>query len=150
MKCALTGHRDLPADFDVNQLYDLLETVVREGYDTFYCGMARGFDLLALDCLVALAAKYRLHLIACIPYEGQENGFSYEMRKRYLRLLEWCDEKIVLSPTYRFGCYHARDRYMVDHTDLVIAYCTRDSGGTAYTLAYAKKQGKEIRFLEEN
>lgn len=150
MKCALTGHRDLPEAFDVNELYDLLEGVIREGYDTFYCGMARGFDLLALDCLVSLGRKYPLHLVACIPYEGQENSFSFETRKKYLSLLEWCDEKEVLFPAYRFGCYHARDRYMVDRADLVVAYCTRDSGGTAYTLRYAEKSGKEIRYLGES
>ena len=100
MKCALTGHRELPENFDVNRLYDLLEAAVRDGYDTFYCGMARGFDLIALDCLVALGRKYPLRLIACIPYEGQENSFSFETKKKYRDLLEWCDEKIVLYPAY--------------------------------------------------
>ncbi len=147
MKCALTGHRDLPETIDVNRLYDMLEEAVSEGYDTFYCGMARGFDLLALDCLVSLSRKYALKLIACIPYAGHETGFSFETRNTYRRLLEWCDEKIVLYPAYRYGCYHARDRYMVDRADLVIAYCTRDSGGTAYTLKYAEKSGKEIRYV---
>ena len=36
---------------------------------------------------------------------------------------------------------------MVDNADIVIAYCTRNSGGTAYTLGYAKEKGKEIRYL---
>ncbi len=147
MKCALTGHRDLPENFDVNKLYDALETAINEGYDTFYCGMARGFDLLSLDCLVALSRRYKIKLVACIPYEGHENSLSFETQKKYRSLLEWCDEKVVLYPAYCYGCYHARDRYMVDRADLVIAYCTRGSGGTAYTLRYAEKTGKEIRYI---
>ncbi len=145
MRCALTGHRNLPSAFDVNKLYDYLEAVVLEGYDTFYCGMARGFDLKALDCLVALGRKYRLRLVACIPYPGQEKNFTDEDRTQYSRLLEWCDEKIVLYRHYCVWSYHARDRYMVDNADLVIAYCTKDSGGTAYTVSYAKKKGVEVR-----
>ncbi len=147
MKCALTGHRDLPENFDGNGLYDMLEKSISEGYDTFYCGMARGFDLFALDCLVSLGRKYSLKLIACIPYRGQENSFSAEDREKYSRLLEWCDEQVVLYPTYCYGCYHARDRYMVDNADLVIAYCVKEKGGTAYTLRYAEQKGKEIRVL---
>lgn len=148
MKCALTGHRDLPAKVDVNKLYDTLESVIADGYDTFYCGMARGFDLLALDCLVSLARKYPIKLIACIPYAGHENGAAADVREKYKALLEWCDEKVVLAPAYFCGCYHVRDRYMVDNADLVVAYCTRDSGGTAYTLRYAAKKEKEIRYTE--
>ena len=127
----------------------MLETAIQDGYDTFYCGMAKGFDLLALDCLVSLGRKYPLHLVACIPYEGQENSFGYEMREKYHSLLEWCDEKVVFYPAFHYGCFQVRDRYMVDCADLVIAYCTRDSGGTAYTIKYAKKNQKEIRYLQE-
>lgn len=148
MKCALTGHRDLPENFDVNKLYDLLEQTIRDGYATFYCGMARGFDLLALDCLVSLGRKYPLKLVACIPYVGQEKSFPQKEKERYKKLLEWCDEKEVFGTNYFAGCFHVRDRFMVDRADLVVAYCTKDSGGTAYTLAYAKKKGKEIKILE--
>lgn len=147
MTCALTGHRDLPEDFQVNVLYDTLEELVRAGYDTFLCGMARGFDLLALDCLITLKQKYRITLEACIPYRGHEDSFSAEERKRYLNLLEWCDKKHYIYNSYQSGCFLARDRMMVDRTDLLIAYCMRDAGGTAYTVKYAEKKGVEIRNL---
>ena len=148
MKCALTGHRELPEKFDVNKLYDLLEQTVRDGYDTFYCGMAKGFDLLALDCLVSLGRKYPLKLIACIPYLGQDRKYTEKEKEKYTSLLEWCDEKKVFSTHYFNGCCQTRDRYMVDEADIVVAYCTRDKGGTAYTVAYAKKKGKEVRMVE--
>lgn len=69
--CALTGHRDL-ADFDENALAYELESLVKEGYTAFLCGMAQGFDLLALKLLAALKQKRTLYLEACIPFEGQE------------------------------------------------------------------------------
>ena len=149
MKCALTGHRDLPENFDINRLYDLLEEIIRDGYDTFYCGMARGFDLLALDCLVSLRGKYPLKLIACIPYAGQDSNYTEKEKEMYRSLLAWCDEKNVFSDHYFNGCCQTRDRYMVDEADIVVAYCTKNSGGTAFTITYAQKKGKEVRHLEQ-
>ncbi len=145
--CALTGHRDLPPDFDRNALYDELEELIREGYDCFLCGMACGFDLTALDCLVELKQKYPIGLEACIPYEGQANGFPAEEKARYDRLLAFCDEKSVLYRGYDRGCFLGRDRYMVDKADLVLAYLTKNTGGTAYTVRYAKKKGVKVQFV---
>ncbi len=146
--CALTGHRELPASFDDNALYDALEALVKEGYDRFYCGMAEGFDLRALCCLVALKQKYRIFVVACIPFEGQERSFSGENRQVYRSLLPWCDETSVLFPAYRNGCYLVRDRYMVDRADLLFAYCVKEKGGAAYTVHYAGEKGVPVRFFE--
>lgn len=146
--CALTGHRDLPENFDVNKVYDALETLIREGYTSFLCGMARGFDLLALQCLADLKQRYHVRIEACIPYAGHGNGLPPEERKKHHELLTWCDEHTVLAPAYYNGCMLARDRYMVDKCDVVLAYCTRDMGGTAYTVKYARTKGKEVRLID--
>ena len=39
---------------------------------------------------------------------------------------------------------HRRNRYLVDHGCVCVCYLTGDSGGTAYTVRYAEKQGLEI------
>ena len=145
--CALTGHRELPPDFNKNALYDKLEEFLKAGCDSFFCGMARGFDLLALECLVALKQKYRFYIEACIPYTGHENGLSRAEKKHYLELLEWCDQKTILFDGYKSGCFLARDRYMVDCSDVVLAYCTKETGGTAYTANYALKKGKPVVYI---
>ena len=41
-----------------------------------------------------------------------------------------------------------RNRYMVDHSALLIAVYDGMLGGTMYTLSYAMKQGLEIVTLE--
>ncbi len=142
--CALTGHRKLPGSFRREILYDTLATLVGKGYETFCCGMARGFDLEALDCLVDLKQRYHVRIEACIPYSGQETGFPAADRKRYKELLSFCDEKTVLSPRYFPGCFLARDRYMVEKCDLLLAYCVREKGGAAYTVRYAERCGVTI------
>lgn len=145
--CALTGHRELPEDFPAGMLAYALEDLVDGGYTVFYCGMARGFDLLALECLAAIKQRKKIFIEACIPYAGHEQSFSLYERKRYKELLSVCDKKTVLFPSYRAGCMLARNRYMVDRCDLVFAYCEKKTGGTAYTVQYAEKCGIEIKFF---
>lgn len=145
--CALTGHRELPADFDKNALFDRLEQFLEDGCGNFLCGMARGFDLLALECLADLRRKYRFSVEACIPYAQQGERLPAAERGRYETLLGFCDKKTVLFESYREGCLLARDRYMVDRADVLLAYCKREKGGAAYTVSYAVKKGKPVVFL---
>ena len=144
--CALTGHRKLPPNFNRNVLFDELEGLVKSGYTTFFCGMAMGFDLLALSFLVELKERYPLYLEACVPFKGQENSFSREDRLLYRELLLKCDCVTVLFDEYKNGCFLVRDRYMVDCADTLFAYCVKASGGSAYTVRYAKQTGRDVVF----
>ncbi len=147
--CALTGHRELPPSFSENVLFDALEEVIQAGCTCFRCGMARGFDLLALSCLVRLRQKYVFSIEACIPYTGHWRSFSAEERKQYRLLLSWCERRTVLFPAYTRGCFLARDRYMVEGADLLLAYCTKERGGAAYTVEYAKRAGVPVKYIGE-
>lgn len=145
--CALTGHRDLPPDFPEDKLYYALSDLVEEGYRTFYCGMARGFDLLALKCLVEIGKRTPLTIEACIPFLGQERNFPEKEKALYRELLPQCSRKTVLYKSYALYYFLARDRYMVDRCDLLFAYCIKSTGGAAFTVDYAKTKGKEVRLF---
>lgn len=144
---ALTGHRDLPDTFDDGALKRALSALVFEGYRNILCGMARGFDLRALEILLSSGERPSLTFEACVPYAGQERGFSESEKERYKTLLSRCEKKTVLFDRYQSGCFLARDRYMVDRADALFAYCERDRGGTAYTVRYAQKKGIPVIFL---
>ena len=146
--CAITGHRDLPLNFDKNALYEELEKLIRDDCDRFLCGMAEGFDLTALDCLLALRQKYAITLEACVPFPQQDQYFSRKNKKLYAELLGACDVKLVLSQNYYSGCFLARNRFMVDHCDLLFAYCKKETGGTRYTVGYAKNAGIPVVFFD--
>jgi len=55
------------------------------------------------------------------------------------------DKVVCVSNTANRGAYLARDRHLVDGSAYCITYCTRNSGGTAYTVRYAKERGLKIR-----
>ena len=148
--CAFTGHRNLTDDFNAEELYESIETVIEGGADTFYNGMAQGFDLIAAECVLHLKKKYPyIRLIACIPCLGQEKNFSAVDKERYVQILKRSDEQVILSEYYFKGCMQVRDRYMADRADILVAFCKKEKGGTAFTVQYFQKKypRKQILFL---
>lgn len=145
MTVAFTGHRDV---HDPNWVYDCLKMTIKDliakGADTFICGGAVGFDTLAATAVLELREQYPIRLMLAIPCEGQDAKFSPAMKSTYQQIRADADEEVVLYPYYQRGCMHSRNRYMVDHCDLLVAYCHKPTGGTAYTVDYAKEQGKKI------
>ena len=144
--CAFTGHRNLNADFSLKELKIKIEGLIKEKkVNTFYCGMAMGFDLYAGEIVAKLKKKYPVRLIACVPYYGQEKGYLEDYKKRYVKLLKACDEQVLLSEKYYRGCLLQRNRYMVDNSQFLICYLREQMGGTFYTVKYFKK-----KYGEEN
>ena len=142
--CSLTGHRILPDHFNRRLLFDELESFIKDGCTTFFCGMAEGFDLLCLQFLIELKESYPIYVEACVPFKGQEKSFSRENRLLYSDLIQKCDKVTVLFERYKNGCFLVRDRYMVDCSDFLFAYCTKNEGGSAYTVRYAISANKQV------
>jgi uncharacterized phage-like protein YoqJ len=142
--CAFTGHRDV-VDVDTTLLKKCIVNLIGRGVDTFYCGMARGFDLIAAETVVELKRDYpNIKLIGCVPCPGQDRYFSNELKEKYSDLLLACDEVKMLSQHYYNGCMYLRDRFMVDNSYYLVAFLREKSGGTYYTVTYAKSSAREI------
>jgi len=142
--CAFTGHRFLGRDFSERELKKEIEKMIIRGVTDFYNGAAMGFDLIAAEIVLKFKKKYpQIRLIVCIPCWNQERGYSEEDKKRYARIVRLADESVQIAEKYYDGCMLARDRYMVYRADAMIAYCRRNSGGTAYTVnQFIKRYGK--------
>lgn len=148
--CVFTGHRTLADDFSSRKTKKYVKLLIEQGVDTFYNGMAMGFDLFAAETVLALKKKYpHVKLVACIPCYEQERSFSDEDKKRYIKALKKADETVVLSQRYHPGCMQQRNRYMAERADVMIAYCNSETGGAAYTVKYFKKVKplREILFI---
>ncbi len=148
--CAFTGHRKLEEDFSEKKLKKLVKALVKEGVETFYCGMAAGFDLCAAEAVLAEKKKKpNVKLIACIPCYDQDKSYSETDKKRYVEILQKADEKVQLFERYFNGCMLVRNRYMADRADILVAYLKKALGGTAYTVKYYREKNplNEIVFL---
>ena len=162
MICCVTGHRPqgFPFPYDSENermewyeliLYHELEKLVKKGYTHFISGMAQGADLDFANAVSLLKVEYEVTLEAAIPYSNQAKSWPEEAFFRYLDLLDECDVKTVLSETFYRGCLQVRNRYMVDHSDLVLAIWNgTKKGGTWNTICYAQKIGKPIQYIMLN
>lgn len=149
-----TGHRprmltncrldDLRLD-----LHIAIQEAVDAGYQYFYCGMAMGSDIIAGELVLALREQFpEIKLICVAPFDAQTDGWPEEWRQRYYRLRDVADEKVSLMPVRFSEGYLVRNRYMVDHSSLLIGvYNGTPWGGTAYTVRYARSQGLKIRLI---
>ena len=158
--CCFTGHRPakLPWGDDESdprclalkrRIADAVEAAYDEGFRHFLCGMAMGCDFYFAEAVLALRERRGdLTLEAAIPHPGQAEHWPPAQRERYRGLLERCDYETLVQDRYTPGCMSRRNRYMVDHSALVIAAYTGEGGGTRQTLAYAMARGVPFVDLE--
>lgn len=149
MTCCFTGHRFLPA----GELQDIglwVEQTVRElyrryGVRFFGAGGALGFDTLAAERVLQVAERLPdIRLIIVAPCRGQEDRWRPADQERYRNILQRAAKVVYLSERYYDGCMLDRNRHLVDGSRWCVAYQTKATGGTAYTVEYAKKQGLEL------
>ena len=158
--CSFTGHRPekLPWRGDESDprclaLKERLAAAVEDAYDKgmrhFLCGMARGADFYFCDAVLELRERRSgVTLEAEIPWEEQAARWSERERERWFSLVERCDGETMLQHHYDKGCMLRRNRYLVDHSSMLIAVYDGMLGGTMYTLSYAMKRGLESVILE--
>ena len=149
--CAITGHRGLPSDFDRERVKAALRALMADGVESFYNGLAMGFDLLTAELILELKKEYpNVKLYGCVPFYGQENLFTENDKKNYQKIISQCDEVAILSDRYYKGVYFKRNDYMIEKADVLFAYCKAEKGGAAYTVrTFARKKGFEnIVFVE--
>ncbi len=146
--CAFTGHRELGDDFSKSKLKKQIRSCIEGGVTTFFSGMAMGFDLIAAELVLECKKKHPdVKLVACVPCLEQEKYYSEKDKVRYAKCLKKADEVVVVSEQYFRGCMQKRDRYMADRADILITYCHKSKGGTAYTVAYFKKKHSDERII---
>ncbi len=148
-----TGHRDIPADKRTEILRALARTVGElylQGYRTFCAGGALGFDTLAAAVVLVLKKKkddVRLHLI--LPCPDQTKGWRQADIDMYEAIKAEADDIVYVAPRYERGCMHARNRQLVEQSGVCVAYMSRETGGTAYTVSYAKQHNLRIINIAE-
>ena len=158
--CCFTGHRPskLPWGYREDDLrcldlkMDIVQALVglyQRGFRHFLCGMAEGCDLYFAESLLLLRQVHAdVTLGAAVPFRGQADRWSAEQRERYHRILDGCDSVFLQQEQYAPGCMMARNRYMVNHSSLLLACYNGYPGGTQSTLLYAQRRGLQTIIIE--
>ena len=158
LTCAFSGHRPekLPWGSDETDpgclalkimLERRLRQLLQEGCTRFLCGMARGTDMYFLETLDGLRGEFPFTIEAVMPFARQSARWRREDRERWLRALTRCDRTVILEDGYSQGVMLRRNRYMVDHADVLLTVFDGTPGGTASTVRYARARGLRIESI---
>ena len=127
------------------RLREALEYLIGQGYTDFMSGGALGFDQMAAEIVLSLREKYPwVRLVMVIPFDGQADKWSREQRGRWLEIIEASDKVIHISHAYDKGVFFRRNHYLVENANLLLAAYDGQPGGTAGTVAYAKRHGVRV------
>ena len=146
--CCFTGHRHLPAGGEEaiwQRVQEHLIPLLEQGVRYFGVGGALGFDTLVAEKLLELRGKYpQIRVILVLPFRGYQSRWTAAQQARAARIESRVDKVVYCRGAPSCEAFLARDRRLVDGSTYCIGYCTRATGGTAYTLRYAEKQGLQI------
>lgn len=159
--CAFTGHRPhkLPWRYDETDarcvelkrvISVLISKLAVAGVTDYYSGMADGADIFLSQAVLTLrrdAPALKLHCI--LPCDGQADQWPAEAQERYRAILNRADTVSWVCHQYQEGCMLERNRRLVNSAVLLLAvYNGERRGGTAATVRYAKKLGRDIIIID--
>lgn len=147
LTCCFTGHRVIAKNDKAKLICDLEKTVeelIQKGVKHFIAGGAVGFDTLAAKAVLKMKEKYDVILEIAVPCKNQDAKWSKKQQEEYQQILNSADKVTVLFDKYVTGCMHFRDAFMVDNSDILVAYYRGRQGGTQYTFLYAESRGLKV------
>ena len=151
--CCFTGHREIPLlrrHHIAKVLKQELEKLIEQGVIYFGAGGALGFDTMAAQTVLSLKSKHpEIKLILVLPCHSQADRWSEEDRAVYEEIKLKADKVKYTSIEYTSGCMHKRNRHLVDNSSVCVSYMTKNTGGTAYTVDYARKNRVRVINLAE-
>lgn len=138
-----------------NDMIKVLKALLEQKCDKLICysGMALGIDMLFADAVLTVKDEYdeRIELICAIPFEKQTNNWvNQDDVDFYNLILEHADSVVNTTGEVEYKAYYLqkRNEYMVDRSDLILAYWNGTSGGTKNCVDYAKKLNKQVMVRE--
>ena len=140
--CSGFGHRVLLMDIE-KPLREVLERLVdEEGVTEFYTGGMGEFDALFARVVRSMKRNDpRLRLVLVLPYLTRQIAIEKEWSESQY------DEILIpteLDSVHPKAAITLRNRWMVDHSDFVVAALRRNYGGAAEAARYAETRGKVV------
>ena len=135
--CFFIGHREAPEDIAANLASEVRRHITELGVTEFIVGHYGRFDSMAGQAVIAAKREFPyIHLLLLIPYHPAEAPVD---------LPEGYDGTYyppgMESVPRRFAIVRA-NRYMVDHTDYLIAYVWHPASNARELVEYAEARQK--------
>ena len=141
----------LPYDEIKKRISDVMDILIDNGVIYYGVGGALGFDTLAAQVVIEKRKQHpQIRLILVLPCKDQTKNWDVKDIERYNNIMKQANKIVFTSEYYHPGCMFKRNRHLVDNSAHCIAYLEKDSGGTAYTVNYAKEKGIKVFNLMVN
>lgn len=127
-------------------LEEQITALVGAGFTQFLSGMAEATDTWFSLAVLELRERNPMIKLHCIlPCKEQADKWAASSQALYRSILDQADSLVYVSRAYHKNCMLERNRFLVDHAAALLAvYNGERRGGTAATLRYAQKMGREI------
>ncbi len=145
LRCCFAGHRTAPQELLKDILIAVEKLVLLSERIEFYSGGMGEFDKLCERAVREIKRKYAEKEI-CLYLILPSYQYVYKNEeKQYLS--ELFDDIFVCDASdgsYYKSMIAKRNRWMIEQSDVMIAYVLHESGGAYSSLQYARKQNLEI------
>ena len=134
--CTFFGHGDSPDGLFLILKDTIVNLLIHHQVTVFYVGTHGNFDTMAYRAVKELQVEYpeiRVYrVLAYMPKEEIADSILPEGIE-------------LVHPKYAISW---RNKWMLDHTDYVIAYTTHNYGGAAKYVKQAEKESKLVLYLD--
>lgn len=134
--CTFFGHGDSPDGLFPILKDTIVNLLIHHQVTVFYVGTHGNFDTMAYRAVKELQVEYpeiRVYrVLAYMPKEEIADSILPEGIE-------------LVHPKYAISW---RNKWMLDHTDYVIAYTTHNYGGAAKYVKQAEKESKLVLYLD--
>lgn len=149
------GHRRIYNQLRLDRTLDefIIRLLKEHSYVEFLVGRDGDFDQLVSSAIKRCQREYghnNSSHVWVMPYPSSFFRDNEQACYDYYDEIEICEES---SAKHFKAAFQARNKHMVDRSDLVVFYVETDEGGAYQTLRYATAQGKEclnLYYTEED
>lgn len=136
------GHRESFINYEKEMMTTLENLILENDNVAFMTGGMGKIDNLFSSTVRSLKRKYKnIRLLLVVPY------LTSELNKNKDYYVAMYDEIVVpdeLAGVHYKAAIKQRNRWMVEHCDVIIGCTYRDFGGAYTAIQYAKKAGKKV------
>ena len=142
--CCGFGHRDVLEKID-DAVYAAVLKAAERGCDIFYTGAMGEFDSLFSSAVRKVKKTYpKIKLICVKSYFTNDLNTNGEYYAALYDDIFIPDELAEIHPK---AAIKYRNRWMIDHSDIVLIYTKRSYGGAYEARRYAERIGKEMVYI---
>ena len=129
--------------------HQICDAILYKGITTFLTGMNMGVDLWAAQIVLKKRFESNIHLVAAVPWSGFIRNWDQEWKETYAKVYNSADAVQFISDHFHPNVFEDRNKWMIDHSGLLIGYCNGLSDATSNMIKYAHTSNIPVILYDE-